>query len=484
MRLKQFLQESITQFEFRDVLKNKNLLAGCEFEFYLPEDTDTVSQHLDEVRNLTRKVEIEVREQQKNVDEYWEKKEELEDELKELQDIVDEQDFDDPLKKMKSEDDVKQKEVEIKNLQNEYSLSSYDLDYYTELIELIYEVTGGYEPKDGISSEEGFNQFCYQWIFEDGEIPSPEDLFGKDPEFLVENDEVDKFEAVRDLDFPLDWNNVTTDSSASDKYWKIVDDGSLTTNEALGVEVVTPTMQISELIDTIEEVFDWIDSTDCWTDSTCGFHVHVSLIPNKHNEVDPVKLMLFTEEGLVYKNFEERIGNSMTRALKEIHLSNDKTFSQKTVKQVLNTDIKNVSLFKFSGLHLVDLKDNHVEYRYMGATNYQKKFNETKINIVNYGHWLSVACDKEYKRKEYARKVANIVDMFNGVWVRLMIDQIPVLISVHHRDEKKVTKLKKLYTNTIRKLKFYKNINQELYSKLYNKNILDRVKKEIEDLVK
>ena len=87
MRLKQFLQESITQQEFAGVLENKNLLAGCEFEFYLDEDTG-VSVTKDELDDLWEKADDERRKENRRVGDHAQEKRELEDELYEINDTL------------------------------------------------------------------------------------------------------------------------------------------------------------------------------------------------------------------------------------------------------------------------------------------------------------------------------------------------------------------------------------------------------------
>ena len=385
MRLKQFLQESITQFEFRDVLANKNLLAGCEFEFYLDKDTDIET----------------------NPDDKWTSREgTLTSQIQELNEELDE---------------VRDKITEV---QDRLEHISYGTDHYDTNKEMLADLE---------EDEERILEGLYNLneLLEDG------------------GDEVDQFATLKKLKFPLDWNNVTTDIENRDpSIWKIVNDVSLKTIPELGVEVVTPTMQIGRLIDKIDEVFKWLKKNNCWTDNTCGFHVHVSLIPDKHNEIDPVKLMMFTEEGLVYRDFSDRIGNRMAKSLKSGHIDAYKPFSIDSVKELLNdtTSINKVNKDKMMGLHFVDLKKNHVEFRYMGAKDYHTKFEFVKNNVVNYGHWLSIACDKEYKRKDYTRKIANIVDSFNLVMIKLRLNACQYIYPsiINKKDSQQISKLRKI----------------------------------------
>ena len=399
MRLKQFLQESITQQEFAGVLKNKNLMAGCEFEFYL--DKNVVFENSSS-ENTT---ETQIRS--------------LEEELGEIED-------------------------EITEVRDRIEHIKYGTDKYDANIDIL---------SDLFTEKERVEEAIYALN-----------------DILESGIDISRIANILEvLNFPLDWSNVTTDENSKNPLiWKVVNDISLKTAPEFGVEVVTPVMQISKLINKIEEVFSWMKKHKCWTDHTCGFHVHISLKPSEHSMVDPVKLMLFTEEGLIYKDFKDRIGNKMASALKEVHTSNDVVFNQKTVKQVLNNGIRGMSKAKFSGLHLIDLESNHVEFRYMGAKDYHKKFDFVKTNVVNYGHWMSIACDVNYKRKEYVRKVALIVNKFNAVADNLMIEVGVTLLNNKNQNFTKIqkNKLKLNIQKKKRKLKSLGGVDQELYDKI------------------
>ena len=481
MRLKQFLQESITQFEFAGVLANKNLLAGCEFEFYLDKDNKV---NVDEWWNLaikeSQRFNSNISKYHQEINELMEKSDSLYDEIGKLQSEYD--DDNDPkieqLSKQYSDIDDN-----IENLSAKYILTHKELPNYFKLAQYIDQNIGW--PKS-IGTRQAFDDMCVKWFEEDEHVQSPSEFYNENMKvkWQVASNE-NHLQTLKSLNFPLDFSNVTTDEKDTNHLiWKVIADESLETIPELGVEVVTPTMQISKLIDKIDEVFNWMKKNNCWTDNTCGFHVHVSLKPDKHSIIDPVKLMLFVEEGLVYKKFEERIGNGMAQSLKDVHLRNDCVFSQKTVMEVLKTNIHLMSLEKMSGVRFVDVDQNHVEYRYMGAKNYQNKFDFVKNNVVNYGHWMSLACDISYKRKDYVRKVANIVNKFNDIWLKLFVhfgqeyltttpheqstkDKINKILAIKRKKASQIKKLdKKLFKQMLDSYYFMNKIEEEWMKKL------------------
>jgi len=254
----------------------------------------------------------------------------------------------------------------------------------------------------------------------------------EDDNYDGELDELDS-NYIMSLDFPieLDSNN-----------WEVIDDASLSSNLG-GVEVVTPIMKLPELIDTIEKVFKWMDKY-AYTDDTCGFHIHMSI--NNGKELDPLKLVLFAEEGLIYKVFPDRIDNDYATSIKKGHFRFMKPFTIDDIKMMAkkNKIDKEFNTEKYLGIHLSDLKSNHVEFRYMGGKNYQRKFNDIKMLIANYTHWLSIATDPDYKRKEYIIKMNKLVNYYNYSYLYNVVDYYRRKTQDDYIDYIKEPKLKKI----------------------------------------
>jgi hypothetical protein len=120
-----------------------------------------------------------------------------------------------------------------------------------------------------------------------------------------------------------------------------------------------------------------------FTDDTCGFHIHLSM-KSKYS-IDPLKLILFVEEDRIYKDFEDRMYNSYAKSIKDAHI-NKLNFTIDDLRKIAKKENieKNMNLTKYLGLHLIELEKNHVEFRYIGGENYEKKFKEIRTLIVNY----------------------------------------------------------------------------------------------------
>ena len=479
MKFKKYLIEKINKKEFADVLKNnKNVKAGCEFEFYLDENNFS-SSSLDEnvVRKLERDSDIDIDNINKNINNYYQAindyyKEEietedkitdLENEISELEDkitdaevdmmgeedttkwdkIIDEFNKDnDDLQTELSDLEDRLKWIQDGDMQdetwNEYepAPSVEDIRDFFNLVDLFNE--NGYYIEG--ERDEHYNQKLFNMFEEDQEIPYTNPLFNEFYGFYMQDliIEGNGQQQVPDADYLENELNFPVNIGYG---WEVKEDGSL--NDG-GMEISTGIENLEDLIDIIEDVFKWIDDVG-YTDGSTGFHVHMSL--NNHQEIDPLKLLLFVEEGLVFKHFEDRALNSYAISIQKGHFDKMEPFTNKDVINLAKKEKieKNVNTDKYMGVHLIELENNHVEFRYLGGKDYHKKFKEIRDIIINYAYWLSIACDPDYKRKEYLLKVNRLTNKYNALYLHNLMsfywNQFEVEKNPHGMDEKKFRKL-------------------------------------------
>ena len=535
-KFKEYIIEKTNKKEFEEALSNDNILAGCEFEFYLTEgsygENTEYREHLEELLDNARS---EAERAESNIDDYEHalsnlnaEQVELEDKLNDIGSEIDEleskidsyndeisdikdmittlndelldtedssilaeikvsiKDLFDDLKSIEKKhddasdilakrnyihDDLKSDLERYENyivhdeLMDEYDPipNSYSMPSYYELLDIIH---------GGMSRNE-FDSTCIEW-FDNRDIPWPEiDIDGYVEDSNGEGG-ITKSD-VEDLDFPVKLTHG----------WDVKDDSSLGSGSG-GVEIVTPPLKLSELVDTIEKVFKWIDDNGR-TDDTCGFHVHMSI--NNGSELDPLKLILFAEEGLVYKNFADRIGNTYAKSIKSGHINAISPFTVDDIIKVAKGSKldKDLNTSKYLGIHLIDLKKNHVEFRYMGGDDYHKKFKDVREVIANYAHWLSIAGDSNYKKKEYITKVARLTNYFNYIYLNKVVNHFMELLTFYNDymgnhgwisrhgfvDKNKVKpladKLIKPYKNELKSLPVPKDIKYPPLTKLMDK---------------
>ncbi len=204
--------------------------------------------------------------------------------------------------------------------------------------------------------------------------------------------------------------------------WRVEGDASLR-NYDYGIEIISPILTLPQLLNSIEKVFDWIGKIG-FTDNSCGFHIHLSL--KNPGKFDPLKLILMIEEGSIYLAFDERKGNRYAASVellkKEIFDSED--LKKYLKKEKLNKIINSTS--KYYGIHVIDVKDSHVEFRYMGAKNYDYKFEQVKQNILKYAYWLQVANDPKFKFKEYQKKINKEMLRIKKAYLEELLDMMTV----------------------------------------------------------
>jgi len=211
-----------------------------------------------------------------------------------------------------------------------------------------------------------------------------------------------------------------------DKFWSIEPDSSLSDD---GLEVKNPPMKLPKFMnDYLDDMFKWINSVG-YTDSSCGFHCHMSL-RKTIGDLDFLKLVLFTDEEWIYTAFEERANTNYSKSVKDKIKSGtilnkrdlDDLFKKK--KLIMKMQISHEH---FDAINVLDAKTGHVEFRYMGGTDYSKKLKDVRATIGVYAHNLSLAMDPNYKRKEYQHKLQRVFNKMELFFLGKMIDRLVLL---------------------------------------------------------
>jgi hypothetical protein len=433
-----YLNEKITKKEFDEALNNSNIIGGCEFEFYLQDffgNDEMIRKFNQEIKNFDKvlyQFEEDVKSFKKALDHEkdvyektisnYRKVESKIDELEALDSLTSKQEA--TLEKYKTMfdkmeviiDDWENGDVE-KNLENKFDIypnvKHFKLDNLVLFIEELLFSTYNWSSK--------FESFIWEYMINyDYEVPSITEIL--DAVFDLDYDKVPEYIENMGL-------NIPSLKQLEDNYnfpikltngWKVEEDGSLKTRRG-GIEIITPTLPVKKLIETIDSVFKWM-KTHAITDSSCGFHVHMSMVNT--SPIDPLKLLLFTEEGKIYKSFEERVGSSYAESIRNNPNALTKGLDKKELTAISKGVIKTekINMDKYLGVRMVELEKNHVEFRYMGDADYHKKFDEVRKLIVNYAHWVRIACDPNYKRQEYLTRVARLNQQYENQFYKVVFD--------------------------------------------------------------
>lgn len=448
------LNEKVSAKEIDEALMNPNITIGVEFEFIVNKMKDYVNTDMvegydrsyrdwedwkDEIKGYHRTY--------KTLDDRLERMIDKLDDLKsELQDLVDEKD------NLEEEDrGYKRKYVELEKKIGQYE---------SRIEELESDINESENERDELEmpspdqdymdymktcwSEYGYGNDPYYFDDESDyvEPPHPQDLVG----FSL--DDEDKWkeaaEGLRPLfnTLPIPKNYTIEGYGDSDgKTWSIKYDSSIA--EEGGVELVSPILNIFEFMKITPEIFKWIDKHGVTT-SSCGFHVHMGLkgVSNLKDVLDPIKLVLMTDEEYIWKYFDERKLNTYTKSMKSPIYQ--RGIDPDDIKELINWENlkREVGVDHYAAINFENWEEGHIEFRHMGGQGYHKKFKEVLTIVAREAHALSVGVDPDYKRKEYIVKLtrlANKLEVLQLIYLKeTFVNFMDYYIESGEADEKHV----------------------------------------------
>jgi len=402
------LIEKVTKQEMDEALRNSNIIVGAEFEVIMRTDLRDMDIYSQWQQAHKEWVQI-----TKAMDKYqkdlWNYEKETET-------------FRSKLRKMEMNAAILEKSKDPKDIAK-LKILNIDIDKINKIIEY-REEEGHVEDLDTPPTDPDQVEYYSSYI-EDFMGYNPEKelegtLYGKEPEMPVDmsksveptfdNEYIfNYFKGFKDAPFKrygIGQYGEIKQTVGSD-LWAIEPDGSLGTN---GVEVKSPPMPLPDFIKVLPKVFNWLNK---YTDvtSACGLHIHMSLkgVNDISKVLDPIKIILFTEEGYIYNMFGERVDNqycaSMKDKLKSGSIPSNDLGKAFDIKQA----IVMVSSFSHNdAINLQNVHHGHIEYRYMGGSNYSRKLGEVFSAIGHFAHVFSVATDETYKKREYIEKLYRI----------------------------------------------------------------------------
>jgi len=220
-------------------------------------------------------------------------------------------------------------------------------------------------------------------------------------------------------DFPY-----TLDVNGSDENeWNIVEDGSLSLDEG-GVEITSPKLSLQAGLESMEQVFDYIDDNGATISrgaGETGFHVNLSYKNFNLDKLDVFKMMLFMEEGLILKHFEDRLdggwADSMTQWIQNaasglqakyygLSASDYTKLKKEIITALMPVNQKSNGINRMNAFN----EDGRIEFRYLGGENYHKKFGLIKTFILRFCYLLKLGMEPNYKKREYDTKLLRLIE--------------------------------------------------------------------------
>jgi len=185
------------------------------------------------------------------------------------------------------------------------------------------------------------------------------------------------------------------------------------------IEIVSPILSVKEALYYLPKILEFINKygTTQWN---TGLHVNMSYKGKSlETDIDKLKLMLFVDEGWVWKKFKDRIGYHEIQSIKELMFKCNKDICN--TNDVYNyIDIKDFGSFikqvsskievpvdKGAGINLED--KNRIEFRYLGGKNYHKRKKILMTGIGKFAAILKLSLDPTEKQKEYRKKIERLI---------------------------------------------------------------------------
>ena len=453
MRLLDFLiHEKVSKKELKDIFNNDNILVGAEFE-YIDNDMQEIASGGRDKQQLYNDAMSDYGQWEREMEEWRDEyhkiekdKEDTHEELTELENNKEslEEKINDKKSEYENEDDEEDKETiqyEIDELSDELSDLEDEIDKKQDLIR---DYESDLELHDQDMPRPGSDYIMYM-----GEIQG-ENINFLDPTELPEPDEPDSFSLdesdwveyaretlprkIEDAEFVTDYEIAgygDVDQDVGEDLWGFEYDSSI--SDEGGVEMKTPPLPLSKFIDILPDILDWISDNGTTTDK-CGLHFHMSLKDEKNinRKLDLIKMVLFTEEELIWELFPSRMNNHYTEEVKNKFMKNAKSENISDYlkdlmgnRRIDTEQVSDMLSSHYDAIHKVrdSSSTTHVEFRHPGGNNYHKKLNEIKKILGRYGYVLSVGVDPNYKFKDYVKKVFRVFNKIEYVEKEVVLNR-------------------------------------------------------------
>lgn len=476
MRFIQFLlNEKITQKELKDVFKNDNVYIGAEFEFIHYdvqneiEGGGNIQQEYESAQADWESWSREMEEWQREYEEINSNISNLEESIFDLESDIedlenDKRELEEEIRRSYDSEEDEETRQKIESIQNAIDNKTKELDRlldekrdYESDLEL-HQQDGVPEPgMDYINYMENYENVNFN-VLDPTDLPEPREPGESsiDEREWLDIAERELPDSIRSAMFIEDYEIGGYDDIEQNKEnqtWAFEYDSSV--SDRGGVEMKSPPMPLPDFMDILPDILDWITDHGT-TDNYCGLHFHMSLdnTNNLQASIDMVKLLLFSEEEYIYKFFPNRIDNSYAQEIKNKIVSTGPSQIQSYVKELFGKkkispeDASDVLGSHYDAIHKVADNKNltHVEFRHLGGNNYHKKEKEITSLIGKYAMTLSIACDSNYKYKEYVSKLTRIINKIDKV---SLVERYETLKDLYDQvkgdNDKQLEKLKKVF---------------------------------------
>lgn len=204
-----------------------------------------------------------------------------------------------------------------------------------------------------------------------------ETRIGLEFEFFSKYEYVKTLEILNNTFNPLEvygFNVYHSDFEVSNTKFKIEPDFS---GGSEMIELITGPMEYNEAKIITTKMLQFINEHGHTTEDS-SIHINISFNDIQVKDLKPVKLILNINEDYIYTKFPDRENNIYARSIKYIMPFENFSNVEYGMNYLLNSfTIPDES--KYYGINFLKLRENYIEYRYIGGKNYETK----KIEIFS-----------------------------------------------------------------------------------------------------
>lgn len=217
---------------------------------------------------------------------------------------------------------------------------------------------------------------------------------------------------------PYNWSDRYHGAPREPGKYAVEPDGSLEPDnkkKELGLEFVSPTLPVDQLLGDLQKVKQWADQNGAYTNHSTGLHINVSLPNRDWNNLDYVKLILLSGDDYVAERFG-RYGNHYCNSVRE-QLSARVERQPEKAQRLLELMKDHLNQTAYKMLHSgetehddgINVKDGYIEFRSAGDDWLGDKFNLIVETLNRYVVALDIAMDPDRARDEYQRKLYKLL---------------------------------------------------------------------------
>ena len=213
--------------------------------------------------------------------------------------------------------------------------------------------------------------------------------------------------------------NVSYQYHGSDKEagkYTIEPDSSLTADEEFdaGIELVSPVMTLDEAVEQLEKLMLWAED-NAYTNSSTGLHMNIS-VP-QGNEIDYTKLVLFSGDKYILKQYERLGNNYAASALGQLEARAGSMDANRAAQamQKMKTNLEDAAeeyvragtgQAKYTSIHI---KDGYIEFRGPGGQYTAQEVDQVMDTMLRFARAMTIAADPQAYRQEYQKKLYKIL---------------------------------------------------------------------------